>query len=143
MNNSPSAAPDANVIYLSGPRLGRLRIGMEVGGRRWPYLMSHPDAWLKPWKGVILAQNDPMAWSRCMLFGTRIPEQHEIDKHVSWCHSNGLLSESIPVLWDFGTEQKVYWEKITSLSTYEIDCLDWAASRERAYALQAPIRRAG
>jgi len=92
---------------------------------------------------VILAQNDPKAWAGSILYGARTPEQHEVDQHIAWCHGNGLLLDSIPVLWDFGTEQRVYWEKIASLSTYELDCLDWADARKRAFALQAPIRRAG
>jgi len=48
---------------MSGLRRG-LPVGAEVGAQRWPYHAAHPDCWWRPWKGVVLALDDPRAWSR-------------------------------------------------------------------------------
>ena len=86
-----------------------LPVGTEAGARRWPYHGAHDDCWGKPWKGVVLASDDPRAWRGTIAFPGELgdPPAEKVRAHVAWCHEQGLLSD-VPVAWEFG---KVYWER--------------------------------
>lgn len=112
-------------------------IGTEVGGRRWPYHAAHPDAWGKPWKGVLLAVDDPRAWADTMAFpGPKAPTKAAVREHLARVPAIAR----VPVLWDFGDESLVYWESAASLRPYAEDLAAWRA--ERAAALTAGNRPA-
>lgn len=110
-------------------KIDRPTVGTEVGARRWPYAAAHPDAWGRPWKGVVLALNDPRAWEGTMAFPSRLPSQSEVDEHV-----HGLSFEGrTPVLWDFGASGlKSYWEPTESLCLFAEDLAMWEAERAAA-----------
>lgn len=74
-----------------------LTVGTEVGARRWPYHAAHPDYWGPPWKGVLVAENDPRACEKTLAFPFGRPSQEEVDAHIAWCRSQGLMNgESVP-----------------------------------------------
>lgn len=112
-----------------------LPVGTVVGAHRWPYESAHPDCWGAPWKGVVLALNDPLAWSGNAALST----QEKIDSHIAWCTERGLLKNDVPVQWDFGDEQVVYFQKsggddrCHELRPYAEDYLDWQATRAAKY----------
>ncbi|WP_186214527.1 hypothetical protein [Burkholderia gladioli] len=114
----------------------RFQVGTIVGAHRWPYHSAHPECWGTPWKGVVLALNDPRAWAGNLALST----QQKIDEHVAWCHDHGLLKDTVPVLWDFGDEKIVYFQSASNdarchdLRPYAEDYLDWQT--ERAAALR-------
>lgn len=110
-------------------------VGTIVGARRWRYASAHPDCWGTPWSGVVLALNDPRVWSGNLALST----QEKIDVHIAWCKEHGLLTNTVPVLWDFGDEQVVYFQSTVGgtrchdLRPYAEDYLDWQSSRAAAY----------
>lgn len=110
--------------------------GMVVGARRWAFSGAHPDCWRLPWKGVVLALDDPRAWKGTMAFpGKRAPSRKKVQAHVTWCREQGLLTRSVPVLWNFGEHgQEVHWECATQLRSYEEDVSAWREARAQAYA---------
>lgn len=107
----------------------RLRVGTVVGARRWPYFANHPGCWGTPWKGEVLALNDPRAWAKNVMLST----QQKIDAHVAWCDLQGLFEDSVPVLWTFGDEKIVYFQTASNLRPYAVDYLDWQAARAAAF----------
>lgn len=110
-----------NVAYLH-----ILAPGTVVGAGRWPEPLH---AGLAPWKGVALSLTDPIAW-RGTVLGDE-PTQAQVYAHVQWCQQQGLLRNEQPVLWSFGTETKVRWERLSerahrfSLKPYEEDLAMW------------------
>lgn len=101
-----------------------MKPGTIVGARRWPQPLH---SGLPPWKGVVLAIDDPLAWRGSIAFGDDpLPEQ--VAEHVRFCQARGLLQNTVPVLWDFGTESRVYWERADRLLPYEVDVALWRAS---------------
>jgi hypothetical protein len=116
-----------------------LAVGTLVGARRWPYHAAHPDCWGKPWAGTVLAQDDPRAWQGTLAFPCRDGQQPDPDKvreHVAWCREQGLLRDSVPVLWDFGADgPRAMWERLDSVRPYAADLAEWEA--ERTAALEA------
>lgn len=109
-----------------------LVVGSLVGARRWPYSSAHPDCWGKPWSGQVLAADDPRVWAGSIAFPTDTPDPAAVSAHVK--RHAYLLSGDVPVLWSFADHQKVYWERRTSLTSYEADVEAWAQARaaERA-----------
>lgn len=113
----------------------RIQVGTEVGARRWPYAAAHPGCWGTPWKGVVLAMNDPRAWAGNAALST----QEKIDAHVAWCHEHGLLHDSVPVLWDFGCESVVYFQatggdaRCYAVRPYADDYHAWESERAEAF----------
>lgn len=103
-------------------------IGARVGAHRWPYSAAHPDCWLKPYAGEVLADDDPRAWAGTIAFPTDDPDPVKVCDHVAWCKSQGLLSDVQPVLWEFG---RVHWEK--SLIDYGADYAEWFQARSIAF----------
>ena len=115
---------------------------MEIGttvsaAHRWPFQAAHPDCWGRPWKGTVLALDDPRAWTGSLAFrGT--PTQEETSAHVADCKERGLLSNTIPVLWNFGTSEEIQWETEPHLKPYDDVLKEWEAARAERYAeLQA------
>lgn len=113
-----------------------IKVGDVVGAERWPYSAAHPDCWQQPWSGMVLAVNDPRAWTNTLRFlGT--PPQEAVDAHVARCQSQGLLQNDVPVLWDFGPHgTKVWWEPITSLRPYDQDAEAWRLARAEKYGIR-------
>ena len=114
-------------------RAERPAVGLEVGAKRWPYAAAHPDAWGLPWKGTVLATNDPRAWEGTMAFPSRLPSQSEVDSHVVGYTFEGRA----PVLWDFGSSGlKSFWEPIHALRPYSEDLAAWDLERAEAIERQ-------
>ena len=107
-------------------------IGWIVGAKRWPSHGSHPGTWGQPWKGKVLAIDDPLAWKNKFAFPNRTPTQNEATSHVRQLMSRGLVSKSVPVLWYFD-EPTVHWETVDNLRSYEDDVAAW--EEERSYRL--------
>ncbi len=57
--------------------------------------------------GVVLALDDVRAWRGSIAFDTDAPCTRAVAAHVAWCLSQGLLRESVPVLYAFG----VRWDR--------------------------------
>jgi len=109
------------------------QIGDRVGASRWPYNACHPGCWEKPWCGVVIALDDPRAWAKTLAFNMEEPDQKEVTAHVAWCKSEGLLDDKCPVLWDFGTEHKVFFEMLEHVRPYADDVRAWQEARAKAY----------
>lgn len=116
-----------------------LQIGDEVGARRWPYASAHPDCWGRPWKGILLAAHDPRAWVRSVVFPTDTPDPAAVRAHVR--RFPRLGRDTVPVLWDFGDEQIVYWEDRASLRLYAADVVAWEAALAAARTQNEESRR--
>lgn len=110
-----------------------MKIGTKVGAERWPYSHAHPDCWMQPWHGWLLAVNDTRAWVKTIAFPSRKPNQAKVDEHVSWCHAQGLLDANVPVFWIFGAEKTVHWERLEALVPYQVDVQNWRRARAAAY----------
>lgn len=110
--------------------------GTAVGCRyRWPYHANHPDCWVRPHQGVVLALDDPRAWSETLAFPCVAPDQAKVTKHVEWCLDQGLLSDGkVPVLWTWSTGggSQVQWD--TDLRPYAEELSEWSRARLKAYA---------
>ncbi len=114
--------------------MASLPIGAAVGARRWAYNAAHPRCWLKPWRGVLLAQTDPRAWRNSVAFPTLRPNREAVAAHVAWCRSWGGM-KTVPVLWDFGARGKVvYWERPENVRAYADDMAEWERERAAAFA---------
>jgi hypothetical protein len=113
-----------------------IHVGMTVGAQRWPYQAAHHDCWGKPWAGVVLAVDDPRAWTDTLAFPGRTPTQEEVSEHVARYTFGGRT----PVLWDFGSHGlKPHWERTDSLRPYAEDLADWEVARaERMAGVGAP-----
>jgi len=121
----------------------RLLVGTEVGAKRWPYSGAHPLAWGRPWKGVVIAHDDPRAWADTLAFPGRVPTIEEARAHVAEITARGFdKTLKIPVLWDYGAHgEKVYFEMAYSLRPYAEDVAEWEEARERCldgYREKAP-----
>lgn len=106
--------------------------GDKVGAQRWPYFGNHPDCWGKPWSGTVLAINDKRAW-RSILGQSGEFSQEQIDRHIQECrkHWPDWHDKHVPVLWDFGGEAVVYWERIGDggVQPYADDLALWQQAR--------------
>lgn len=106
-------------------------VGSEVGVNRWPSTHAHPDAWGRPWRGTVLAPEDPRAWAGTLAFPSGAPGRGEVLAHllrVGW--PEGV----VPVLWEFG---RVYWERAGSLRPYAEDAAAWEAAHAAARGLES------
>lgn len=114
-------------------------LGVTVGAQRWPQPL-HSGA--QPWKGVVLAFNDKRAWEKSVAFGSPADSlsQADIDLHVKWCLDQGLLRNSVPVLWDFNPTPRVYWTNPVNLVEYEEDLRRWKLARQQALDELATLR---
>lgn len=105
----------------------QLEIGHACGASRWPQPLRRSAP---PWKGVLLAINDPRAWAHTAAFPEGDPSPGDVDAHVARLISRGLLCQKVPVLWDFGINQQVLWEAFgdgaaSPVRAYEEDCAEW------------------
>lgn len=110
-----------------------IRTGDLVGAHRWPYSHAHPDCWLEPLRGVVLDLDDPRAWKGSIAFsGHKRLTRKLVSAHVEWCRAQGLLTDTVPVLWTLATldEVKVFWETKDSLVSVEADRAAWIEARE-------------
>ncbi len=114
--------------------------GLEVGCEyRWPYDHAHPGCWSPPLKGTVLALDDTRAWTNTLAFpGSMYPDgppQDKVTAHVRRCQGEGLLTESVPVLYH-DTEGKAFiqWDRITSLRPYPDEHKRWQEARAARYA---------
>ena len=63
--------------------------------------------------GIVLAVDDPRVWSGSVAFPEMaLPEAIAVVAHVAWCRRQGLLRDSVPVLWGFGS---ILWDRRDSL----------------------------
>src|SRR5262249_19529421 len=108
----------------------------EVGAERWPGSAQHPGTWGRPWKGILLAVDDPRAWEGSIAFAPGLPTRDEVRAHVArhpWLTEPG---HDVPILWEFG---KTYWQSAANVRPYAEDYAAW--ERERAEALREAERR--
>jgi hypothetical protein len=101
-------------------------VGTEVGAKRWPGTGG------RPWRGVVLAEDDPRAWTGTLAFPNedQPPTREEAAAHVAKCRAGGYWSgEKVPVLWDFGDETRAYWERLEHLRPYADDVAAWEAAQ--------------
>ncbi len=111
--------------------------GWIVGAKRWPYRGLHPATWRQPWKGEVLAIDDPRAWENRIAFPNRTPTHKEATAHVRQCIACGLISKTVPVLWYFD-KPTVHWEMVDNLCSYEDDATAWEEERSSRLALWKP-----
>jgi len=117
--------------------------GTLVGARRWPYSHAHPGCWLEPYRGVLLARNDPRAWAFTLFSPNGEPLPDEIDRHVQRCLAEGLLADVVPVLWDFREHgQHVHWEQLAGVVPAGVDRDNWQRARQRESRRLGRQRRA-
>ncbi len=109
----------------------RLKKGDAVGAQRWPGSSNHPDCWGPPWKGQVLEETDPRAWANTLAFPVASPDPDKVAAHVAQCRTQGMVFW-VPVLWDFGTEQRCYWTRPEDLRSYAEDYLHWIQEREKS-----------
>ena len=96
---------------------------------RWPYDCAHPDCWQEPWKGILLAPNDPRAWKNTVRFPGRLPEQAEVDQHLADLRQRDTPLTGVPVLYDFDGEASVQWEATDKVVPYQQCLLHWRVAR--------------
>lgn len=108
-----------------------IEIGMAVGSGRIPYSASHPDCWRTPWTGIVLARNDRRAWEGTLVF-SGLPSQEKVDAHVAYCEMNDLFGNLVPVIWNFGSYQKIFWERPETLKPAVEDLADFLQLRQEA-----------
>lgn len=100
----------------------KINPGTIVGAGRWPQPLH---ASMPPWKGVVLAHEDPLAWEGTIAFSGR-PSREAVRKHLALLESRSLSPrDEVPVLWDFGKESRVYWEPLAKVRPYEQDVALW------------------
>lgn len=115
---------------LAAPTSTGLQVGMEVGAGRWPFVGGHPDNWMPPHKGVLLAEDDPRAWRGTVLGDDPTPEA--IRAHLTWLASERKRYPSAlryPVLWEFNPERAL-WESAAYLVSYQEDVVKWQEARK-------------
>lgn len=94
---------------------------MKPGDVVTTYYRTNPDG--RPYRGVVLAVNDPRAWEDTGAFPGRRPTQEEVDAHIERMRQTGIdFSDEVPVEWEFG---KVYWEPVHKLVPYEEGVKAW------------------
>ena len=115
-------------------------VGTEVGTEyRWPDDSAHPDCWREPGKGGVLAPNDPRAWTNTVRFPGRIPKQAEVEKHLADLQERSIPLTGVPVLWDFGDEQRMCWE--IAVVPYQQCLLHWRVARATERGTYKPVLR--
>ncbi|RTL26945.1 MAG: hypothetical protein EKK55_06985 [Rhodocyclaceae bacterium] len=109
-----------------------MKPGDAVGAERWPYQGAHPDCWGPPWRGTLLAVDDPRVWAPTLAVYGQEPTPAAIAEHLGRWPSRPT---SVPVLWDFGPHGEViHWERPARLRSYADDAAAWRAARAAAYA---------
>ena len=65
-----------------------------------------------PYRGVVLARDDPRAWADTVAFPVPDPDPVVVRAPVARCLERGVLGDRIPVAWSFGITR---WEHPQSL----------------------------
>lgn len=118
------------------------KTGSPVGAGRWPDQHTHPDFWPRPLRGQILDFCDVRAWANSLYFPEDNPHAGDVMGVALKLRAEGVLDGVLPVLWDFGTHQRVFWEKEARLHPYDEDLVLWRAARAlRLDELRHPRRR--
>lgn len=73
------------------------------------YAGRRPQGSDREWAGVVLADDDPVAWAGTIRFGARVPDQDEINEFLKTIDPD---PKRVPVAWEFGT---VYREPVVKL----------------------------
>ncbi len=104
-----------------------MRLGTEVStDYRWPYDHAHPDCWEAPHRGVLLANNDPRAWTGTIAFPRGVPSQKAVNAHLASLAERDIPLTGLPVLYDFN----VCWEIAEKVKPYDVIYAEWEAARE-------------
>lgn len=113
-------------------------VGWVVGNKRWPMCSAHPDCWQTPWKGKVLSIASPEAWTNSIAFPNHKPTEEETTAHVRQLINSGFIPSSVPVLWSFegDDKQRVSWELVDNLRSYEADVAEWEAARSTHHSLR-------
>lgn len=111
----------------------KARVGDDVGAQRWPFHANHPSNWGVPHRGVLLDRKDPRAWANTAAFPTPTPDADAVARWVDRVERE-FGSTTVPVLWDFGDRQVVYWERPERVVPYADDIHHWSLERNRALA---------
>jgi hypothetical protein len=127
--------------------MNAISYGVEVGCRyRWPFDGCHLDCWQQPLKGVVLDQTDPHAWLGSLAFPCRdgaLPDADKVKAHVERCHSEGLLKDKVPVLYQ-GVDASgpfIQWDSIDALLLYGDMLAEWEKVRaEKRNAIERQRR---
>lgn len=113
-----------------------MKVGTSVGCEyRWPYAHAHPDCWTKPYRGTVVAKDDPRAWARTLAFPQDRPDPAAVAAHVRRCEElYGPDRDVCPVLYVWDGEEVVMWERESALKPYAIMLRLWRSARAAAYA---------
>lgn len=106
-------------------------VGDHVGAQRWPQHASHPSNWGAPHMGQLLDPRDPRAWANRAAFPTDNPCPKEVARWVDRLERECGFT-TVPVLWDFGDRQVVYWENPKQVVHYMDDVHRWKSERNAA-----------
>lgn len=116
--------------------------GTEVSTHyRWPHDSAHPDCWREPWKGILLAPNDPRAWTNTVRFPGRVPERAEVDQHLADLNERAIPLTGFPVLYDFDGEPTAQWERTDNVVPYQQCLLHWRVVRAEKRGTYKPVFR--
>ncbi|NEX64408.1 hypothetical protein [Noviherbaspirillum galbum] len=119
-----------------------MKPGSLVGRSRWPNQNAHPDHWLKPVSGQVLDFCDVRAWANSIDFPEDVPHAGAVMGHALKLKAEGRLDGLTPVLWDFDTHRRVFWERTDSLRPYDEDVILWRAAKAmRLDQIEHPRRR--
>ncbi len=81
-----------------------------------------------PYMGIVLSPTDPKAW-----IGTAaepgLKTQKDINAHIAYCQANGFPDTTLPVLWNFDGNVRVFWDTRNSLVPYEAEVVEWFNAR--------------
>jgi hypothetical protein len=109
------------------PRKNPFAPGDVVGSGRWP--MGGGNVPGRPWRGTVLAEDDPRAWAGSLAFPGGDPDPEAVSAHV---RKHPLRPGRYPVLWDFGGEEVVHYETEKpghyGLKPYEEDVEAWQSA---------------
>lgn len=148
MDQQSFARGAADVLEITSTAPRALEVGSAVGAERWPDTYWHGDGWGIPWRGVLLAVDDPRAWAGSGI-AAKIPgnpTRAECRAHIThleklWaeCPATAcrapLFSSTVMVLWDFGRGALVvYREDAAKVRSYREDVAAWKLAMEAARA---------
>ena len=111
----------------------KIKVGMKVGAERWGMSHAHPSIWMTPWSGTVLAKDDVRAWEGRIAMQGKPATKQRVKEHLASLERLGspVTDEEVPVLWDFGDEKRVYWEKASHLRPYSEDVAKWKKEKEK------------
>lgn len=88
-----------------------------------------------------MALDDPRAWVQTIAFPVESPDADAVKAHVARCRLQGLLSDRVPVLWDFGAQgTRCYFETADRVVPYAQDVESWRSALAERRATSAGLR---